>query len=113
MIYIPIVLLGFVGTLAGGYYFLSWLLSETSEERQTREERERPPRSFYNPRTWAAFRRLVRTRPQLLMYRRDKKGRFRKLSPGLALPVSRRSRRRTARSPRRTPTRGELRVPAE
>ena len=113
MTYVPLVLLGFVGLLVGGHVFLSWLLGEASEGEGEAGERQRPPRSFYNPRTWAAFRRLTAKRPPLLMYRRDKNGRFRKLSPGLTSSPARPSRRRSPRRPRRIAARPDTRIPAE
>lgn len=111
--YVSVVLIGFVGLLVGGHYFLSWLLVESPEDRQSREEAGRPPRNFYNPRTWAAFRRLASKRPPLLMYRRDKNGRFRKLSPGVSATPSRSIKRRTPRRPRRPATRHKTQIPAE
>lgn len=111
--YVPIVLIGFVGLLIGGHVFLSWLLAEAADDRDGRAEAARPPRSFYNPRTWDAFRRLARKRPALLMYRRDKKGRFRKLSPGIAVTPVRPAKRRTARRPKRPTTRRRVQMPAE
>ena len=111
--YVSVVLIGFVSLLVAGHFFLSWLLVESPEDRQTREEAGRPPRNFYNPRTWAAFRRLASKRPALLMYRRDKYGRFRKLSPGKAPAPSRSVKRRTPRRPRRPTARHKRQVPAE
>ncbi len=111
--YVPIVLLGFVALVVGGHFFLSWLLVETSEDRETEGGHARPPRSFYNPRTWAAFRRLTAKRPALLMYRRDKKGRFRKLAPGVAAPVRRSVKRRKSAPSRRTSARRKAQIPAE
>ena len=58
---------------------LSWIFSEPPEDRQSLAEPHKPPRSFQNPRTWAAFHRLVAQRPARLGYRRDKRGRFRKM----------------------------------
>lgn len=111
--YVPIVLIGFVGLLVGSHFFLSWLLVESGEDRQSRGEAARPPRNFYNPRTWAAFRRLASKRPPLLMYRRDKNGRFRKLTPGVAKTTSRPAKRRTARPRTRPATRRRVQIPAE
>jgi hypothetical protein len=108
--YVPIVLLMFVAVLVGGHAFLSWLLVETKEERGSAEERARAraPRSFYNHRTWAAFRRLISKKPALLTYRRDRSGRFRKLSPGLPSPPKQANRSvkpRTSPRRRRAPAR--------
>lgn len=105
--YVPIVLLIFVAALVGGHAFLSWLLSETEEERGSAEERarQRAPRSFYNHRTWAAFRRLISKKPALLTYRRDRNGRFRKLNPTPSRPAARSTKQRTSPRRRRTPAR--------
>ena len=110
--YVPNVLLIFVPVLVGGHAFLSWLLVESKEERESAEERtrEKAPRSFYNHRTWAAFRRLISKKPALLTYRRDRNGRFRKLNPGpprqAARPVQPRTSPRRRRAPaRRKPVR--------
>jgi hypothetical protein len=110
--YVPIVLLIFVVALVAGHFFLSWLLVETKEERGSAEERARgrAPRSFYNHRTWAAFRRLISKKPALLTYRRDRSGRFRTLTPSppkqVARPVKPRSSNRRRRPPaRRKPAR--------
>ena len=111
--YVPIVLLAFVGILVGSHFFLSWLLAEMPEDRDSHGQIVRRRRNFYNPRTWEAFRRLTAKRPALLMYRRDKKGRFRKLSPAAPLPVSRSVKRRNARRPRRSVARGKAQIPAE
>jgi hypothetical protein len=116
--YVPIVLLMFVALLVGGHAFLSWLLVETREDRDTTEERERVrrQRSFYNHRTWAAFRRLISKKPALLTYRRDKHGRFRKLNPAPPKPKMPASRSRKPRaSQRRRPAsaRRKVHVPAE
>lgn len=114
--YVPIVLLIFVTILVGGHAFLSWLLSETQEERGSAEERERAraPRSFYNQRTWAAFRRLISKKPALLTYRRDRNGRFRKLNPSPPRQVAARSvKPRAAARRRRAPARRKAQAPAE
>ena len=119
--YVPIALLLFVVLLAGGHVFLSWLFRETREDGGTAEERAqaRRTRSFYNHRTWAAFRRLISKKPALLTYRRDKYGRFRKLNPSLprtASPQRTASRTRKPRTvPRRRPAsaRRTVQVPAE
>lgn len=105
--YVPIVLLLFVAVLVGGHAFLSWLLVETKEEHGSAEERarERAPRSFYNYRTWAAFRRLISKKPALLTYRRDKHGRFRKITPTLPKQASRSVKPRTSARRRRAPAR--------
>lgn len=58
---------------------LSWTFSEPPEDCEAAGERLKPPRSFYNPRTWAAYHRLAAQRPAKLSYRRDKRGRFRKM----------------------------------
>lgn len=111
--YIPIVLLAFVGILIGSHFFLSWLLAEMPEDRDSEGQIVRPPRNFYNPRTWEAFRRLTAKRPALLMYRRDKNGRFRKLSQAAPPPVSRSVKRRNGRRPRRPAPRAKTQIPAE
>ena len=105
--YIPIVLLVFVIVLVGGRAFLSWLLVETKEERGSAEERARAraPRSFYNHRTWAAFRRLISKKPALLTYRRDRSGRFRKLNPNPPRQATRSVKPRTSPRRRRVPAR--------
>jgi hypothetical protein len=105
--YIPIVLLVFVIVLVGGHAFLSWLLVETKEERGSAEERAqaRAPRSFYNHRTWAAFRRLISKKPALLTYRRDRSGRFRKLNPSAPKQATRPVKARTTNRRRRAPAR--------
>ena len=105
--YVPIVLLMFVAILIGGHAFLSWLLTETREEQGSAEERARArePRSFYNHRTWAAFRRLISKKPALLTYRRDRNGRFRKLNPSPPKQVTRSVKPRTSPRGRRTPAR--------
>jgi hypothetical protein len=58
--------------------FLSWAFAESPED-GTSDGPTRSPRSFYNYRTWTAFHRLLSRRPPLLTYRRDRRGRFRKL----------------------------------
>ncbi len=109
--YVPIVLLVFAAVLVAGHQFLSWLLVDAEEGQG--EDRHRPPRSFYNPRTWAAFRRLIRKRPALLTYRRDRFGRFRKLTPGIGGPAKRGRKPRKGRSSRPPTTRRRVQVPAE
>ena len=105
--YVPIVLLMFVAALVGGHAFLSWLFAEAKEECGSAEERarERAPRSFYNHRTWAAFRRLISKKPALLTYRRDRNGRFRKLNPTPPRQAARSVKPRTSPRRRRAPAR--------
>ena len=108
--YVPLVLLGFAALLVGGHALLSWLLVESEEQGEGSEPRRR--RSFYDPRTWAAFRRLLSKRPALLTYRRDRLGRFRKMSAGPARPPRRKSRPRPGRGSRGGSRRG-IQIPAE
>ena len=105
--YVPIVLLMFVAALVVGHAFLSWLLVETKEELGSAEEgaRAKAPRSFYNHRTWAAFRRLISKKPALLTYRRDRNGRFRKLNPSPPRQAARPVKPRTSSRRRRAPAR--------
>jgi hypothetical protein len=103
MMSVLIVLLVFGAALVAGNFFLNWLLAETSEEQplETEEARARRERSFYRTKTWIALRRLFAKRPPLLMSRRDKNGRFRKMSrPANARPAP--TQRRRAPRPRRT-----------
>ncbi len=60
------------------YAGLHWTLAETTED-EPASQPTRAPRNFYNPRTWAAFHRLVGRKTLLLTYRRDRRGRFRKV----------------------------------
>ena len=60
-------------------WFLCWTVAEAPDDDAASDERRRNPRNFYDPRTWAAYQRWTRHRPLLLSYRRDKRGRFRKL----------------------------------
>ena len=60
-------------------WFLSWTVAEAPEDSAASEEQRRNRRNFYDPRTWAAYQRWTRHRPLLISYRRDKRGRFRKL----------------------------------
>jgi hypothetical protein len=54
-------------------WFLFWTLPELPEDVAVAEAPDHPS-LFYDPRTWAVFH----PKP-LLSYRRDKKGRFRKM----------------------------------
>lgn len=62
----------------GAHSLFGWALAETAEEGFANERRRE--RSFHDPRTWAAFRRWLGRKPPLLMSRRDRRGRFRKMS---------------------------------
>lgn len=105
--YITIMVLVIVAALLGGHAFFAWLFSETGEEPGSAEERSlaKAPRSFYNHRTWAAFRRLISKKPALLTYRRDRNGRFRKLTPTRPKPATRSVKARTSSKRRRPPAR--------
>ncbi len=56
-------------------WLLSWTLQESPEDVSRPEEAIGNPSVFYDPRTWAIFQPIP-----LLSYRRDKRGRFRKMS---------------------------------
>ena len=75
--YVLLVLILLLGLIAGLYFTLSWSLAEEPEDLD--DERTRNPRSFYDPRTWAAYHRLVGQRQLLISSRRDRQGRFRKM----------------------------------
>jgi hypothetical protein len=60
------------------YRLLFWTLEETVEESDASDRAARE-RNSYNPHGWTVFNRLFPQRPPLLGYRRDKRGRFRKL----------------------------------
>jgi hypothetical protein len=75
--YVLLVLILLLALIGGLYFVLSWSLAETPEDLD--HERTRNPRSFYDPRTWAAYHRLVAQKPPLLSSRRDRQGRFRKM----------------------------------
>lgn len=54
-------------------WFLFWSIPEVADDSSIAEPPEHPS-LFYDPRTWAIFQ------PKLLIsYRRDKRGRFRKM----------------------------------
>jgi hypothetical protein len=75
------ILLALVVPLAVGfglYRLLFWTLEETAEE-SAHLEMARQKRGFYNPQVWSVFNRIFPERPPLLGYRRDKRGRFRKM----------------------------------
>ena len=74
---ILLVLILLMAAIAGLYFTLSWSLEETPDDLE--DERIRNPRSFYDPRTWAAYHRLVGQKPLLISSRRDRQGRFRKM----------------------------------
>ncbi len=71
-----LIILSALGVLT--YAGLQWMLAETLEDGAASQP-PRAPRSFYNPRTWAAFHRLASRKALLLTYRRDRRGRFRKV----------------------------------
>jgi hypothetical protein len=54
---------------------LSWTLQDTPDDVSNSDEPIENPSVFYDPRTWAIFQPIP-----LLSYRRDKRGRFRKMS---------------------------------
>ena len=54
--------------------FLSWTFAEVPEDSASFEESPLDPSRFYDPRTWAIFQPIP-----LISYRRDKRGRFRKM----------------------------------
>jgi hypothetical protein len=56
-------------------WLLGWTLEEMPEDVGRFNEEVRNPSVFYDPRTWAIFQPIP-----LLSYRRDKRGRFRKMS---------------------------------
>lgn len=54
--------------------FLYWTFPELPEDSSRFEEQPASPSIFYDPRTWVIFKPMT-----LISYRRDKKGRFRKM----------------------------------
>lgn len=60
------------------YRFLGWTFEESLED-GGEADRGRDTARFYNPQAWSVFNRLFPQRPPLLGYRRDKRGRFRKM----------------------------------
>jgi hypothetical protein len=56
-------------------WLLGWTLAEMPEDVGRFNEEVQNPSVFYDPRTWAIFQPIP-----LLSYRRDKRGRFRKMS---------------------------------
>ena len=54
--------------------FLSWTFAEVPEDSAPFEEPPLDSSRFYDPRTWAIFQPIP-----LISYRRDKRGRFRKM----------------------------------
>jgi hypothetical protein len=77
MMYILLVLILLLALIAGGYLIISWSLTEVPEDIE--DERTHDPRSFYDPRTWAAYHFLIGQKPLLISSRRDRRGRFRKM----------------------------------
>jgi|GEM_PF-5024492 len=75
--YILLVLILILALVAGLYVTLSWSLAETPED--VADERSQEPRSYYDPRTWAALHFLLGEKPLLISSRRDRRGRFRKM----------------------------------
>jgi hypothetical protein len=75
--YILLVLMLTLGLVTGLYLTLSWSLAETPED--IGNERIEEPRSYYDPRTWAAYHFLLGQKPILISSRRDRRGRFRKM----------------------------------
>lgn len=69
-----------VAAVALAWLFTLWLLPEAPEDDLGGSEGTRRPRDFYDVRTWVAYQRWTRQKPALLAYRRDKRGRFRKMS---------------------------------
>ena len=55
-------------------WFLFWTFPEMPEDISSSHPSQSDPSSFYDPRTWMIFQ----TKP-LISYRRDKRGRFRKM----------------------------------
>jgi hypothetical protein len=55
------------------------MLREVPED-SLADDRPANPSSFYDPRTWTAFHRFMGSGNLLLTYRRDKRGRFRKVN---------------------------------
>ena len=78
------ILLFFFTALLVGFglrWLVEWTLLETPEDSISSWHVERAPRNFNHPRTWAAYQRLLRRhRPVLISSRRDRRGRFRKMS---------------------------------
>ena len=61
------------------HVLVAWLMSDQTED----EDAPRLKVLFlpaYNPRAWPIVKRWLAERPKRLTYRRDKRGRFRKLS---------------------------------
>ena len=56
-------------------WLLGWTLPEIPEDVACSDDRIQNPSVFYDPRTWVIFQPIP-----LLSYRRDKRGRFRKMS---------------------------------
>jgi hypothetical protein len=77
MMYVLLVLILILALVAGLYLTLSWSLAETPED--VSDERIQEPRSYYDPRTWAAYHFLLGQKPLLISSRRDRRGRFRKM----------------------------------
>ena len=75
--YILLILSLLLALFGAMYFILSWSLADASEHAD--DERTQDPRSFYDPRTWAAYHRLLGQKPLLLSSRRDRQGRFRKM----------------------------------
>jgi hypothetical protein len=68
MMYVLLVLILILALVAGLYLTLSWSLAETPED--SADERIQEPRSYYDPRSWAAYHFLLGQKPVLISSRR-------------------------------------------
>ncbi len=69
-----LLLVALVGSVLAVRWFLYWSIPEIPEDVSTAADQPANPALFYDPRTWAIFQPIP-----LISYRRDKKGRFRKM----------------------------------
>jgi len=72
--YILLFLLVAIATAFAVRSFFFWTFPELPEDISLTPEAPTNPSAFYDPRTWAMFQPKI-----LISYRRDKKGRFRKM----------------------------------
>lgn len=72
--YILLFLIAIVAAVLLARWFLFWTFPELPEDVGPAQVSQPEPATFYDPRTWAIFH----PRP-LISYRRDKRGRFRKM----------------------------------
>ena len=72
--YILLFLIVVLASALAARSFLSWTLAEVPEDSSSFDEQPLDASRFYDPRTWAIFQPIP-----LISYRRDKRGRFRKM----------------------------------